>query len=81
MRAGFEQAFRGELGLERLELEGEVAKPARLERANVKLVDALRVEDVDAALGHEAQARPCLERHHQPVVAEDHALDLGLGRP
>ena len=44
-----EQAFGGELGLECLELEGQVAEAGRLERVDVELVDALRLEYVDAA--------------------------------
>ena len=71
-----EQALGREARLERLEPEREVAEPGRLERLDVELEGALRLEHVDPAVGDDAQAGLRLERRAQPVVAEPDALEL-----
>ena len=75
--AAVEQALRGQLRLERLEPQGEVAEAGRLEGVDVQLVDALRLEHVDPTMGDEPDPGARLERDHHPVVAEDHAAELG----
>jgi hypothetical protein len=45
-----EQALRREARLRLLETEGQVAEARRLDRGDIALVDALRVEDVDPAV-------------------------------
>ena len=73
---GREQPFRREPGLERLEAEGQVAEPGRLDRVDVELERALRLEQVDPAVRDDAQPRLRLERGTLPVVAEPDALEL-----
>ena len=51
-------------------------KPARLDRLDVELERALRLEQVDPAVGHDPQAGLGLERRALPVVAEPDALEL-----
>ena len=76
LRAGVEQALGAEARLERLELQGQVAEPGRLDRAHVELVDPVGVEHVDPAVGDDPQPGPRLVRRGQPVVAEPDALEL-----
>ncbi len=53
--AAVEQAFLGQLGLERLEPQGEVAEARRLEGVDVQLVDTLCLEHVHAPVRHQAE--------------------------
>ena len=76
LACGVEQAFRSEARLQRLEAQREIPEPSRLQRRDVQLVDALRIEDIDAAMRDDPQARLGLERRRQPVVAEEDAREL-----
>ena len=71
-----EQPFRGKPGLERLELQREVAEAGRLKVGDIQLVHALGIEDVDAAVSDNPQPGLRLERRCQPVVAEPDAAQL-----
>ncbi len=71
-----EQPFSGKAGLERLEPQGQVAEPGRLDRIDVELERALRLEQVDPAVGDHAQPGLRLERRVEPVIAEPDALEL-----
>ena len=55
LAGGVEQALGGQPRLERLEPEREVAEPRRLDRIDVELQRALRLEQVDPAVGDDAQ--------------------------
>ena len=74
---GVEEAFRREASLERLEAQGQVAHAGRLQALHVELVGALRLEDVQPAVGDDAEAGARLEGQGQAVVSEDHAAQLG----
>ena len=71
-----EQALRGEPGLERLEPQGQVAEPRRLDRLDVELERSLRLEQVDPSVCHDAQAGLRLERRADALIAEPDALQL-----
>ncbi len=76
LRAASKRPSRRQLRLERLEPEGEVAEPGRLDRRDVELVDALGIEHVDPAVGDDPEPGPRLERRGEPVVAEPDAGEL-----
>ena len=76
LRAAVEQALGGEARLERLEPQGQVAEARRLDRLDVELERALRLEQVDPAVGDDAQPGLRLERRADPLVAEPDALEL-----
>ena len=61
--------------LERLEPERQVAEARRLDRLDVELKGALRLEQVDAAMGDDPQAGLRLERGSHSLVAEPDALE------
>ena len=71
-----EQALRGEPRLERLEPQRQVAEPRRLDRLDVELERALRLEQVDPAVGDDPEPGLRLERRADAVVAEPDALEL-----
>ena len=71
-----EQALGRQARLERLEPQREVAEAGRLDRVDVELERALRLEQVDPAVGDDPQPGLRLERRAQPVVAEPDALEL-----
>ena len=73
---GVEQALGRQPRLERLEPQGQVAEAGRLDRLDVELERALRLEQVDPAVGDDAQPGLRLERRAEPVVAEPDALEL-----
>ena len=72
-----EQSLRRERGLELLEPDREVAEPRRLERLDVQLQRALRLEHVHPPVGDDLEPGLGLERRPRTVVAEPHALELG----
>ena len=71
-----EQALGRQAGLERLEPDREVAEARRLDRLDVELERALRLEHVDPAVGDDPQPGLGLERRREPLVAEPDALQL-----
>ena len=75
-RDAVEHPSAASLRLERLELEREVAETGRLDRGDVQLIHALRLEDVHAAVSDYAQPRPRFERGRDAVVAEEDAGEL-----
>ena len=77
LRRWVEEALGGEPGLDGLEAQRQVADTGRLEAVDVELVGALRLEHVDPAVGHDADAGAGLQRHDHAIVAEDHAAQLG----
>ena len=76
LAGGLEQALGRQPRLERLEAQGQVAEARRLDRLDVELERALRLEQVDPAVGDDPQPGLRLERRAQPVVAEPDALEL-----
>ena len=76
LRAVVEQPLGRQPRLQRLEAQGQVAEPRRLDRFDVELERALRLEQVDPAVGDDPQPGLRLERRAQPVVAEPDALEL-----
>ena len=70
-----EQALLGQLRLERLEPERQVAEARRLDRLDVELERALRLEQVDPAVDDDPEAGLGLERRADPLVAEPDALE------
>ena len=76
LRARVEQPLGREPRLQSLEPKGQVAETGGLDRLDVQLQRALRLEDVDPAVGDDPKPGLGLERGPQPVVAEPHALEL-----
>jgi hypothetical protein len=70
-----EQAFLGELRLERLESERQIAEARRLDGLDVELEGALRLEQVDPPVNDDPEAGLGLERRSHPLVAEPDALE------
>ena len=64
-----------ELRLERLEAQREVAEPGRLDRLDVELERALRLEEVDPAVDDDPEPGLRLERRSDALVAEPDALE------
>ena len=62
--------------LERLEAQRQVAEPGRLDRVDVELERALRLVQVDPAVGDDPEPGLGLERRADAVVAEPDALEL-----
>ena len=63
-----------ELRLERLEPQRQVAEAGRLDRLDVELERALRLEEVDPAVDDDPQAGLGLEGRADALVAEPDAL-------
>ncbi len=76
LRAVSNRPSAASLALSASNLQRQVAEPGRLERGHVQLVDALRLEHVDATVDDDSQPRPRLERRTQSVVAEEDAGEL-----
>ena len=76
-----EQALGGQAGLELLEPEREVAEPGRLERLDVQLERALRLEQVDPAVGDDAQPGLGLERRAERGRRGTRRTGAGCARP
>ena len=70
-----EQALLGELRLQRLEPERQVAEPGRLDRLDVELERALLLEEVDPAVDDDPEPGLRLERRADALVAEPDALE------
>ena len=81
LRLGLEEPLGREPRLERLEAQRELADADRLDRVDVELVRALRLEDVDAAVGDEPDARPRLERASRGGRRGRSCSAAGRGRP
>ena len=71
-----EQPFGRESRLQRLEAQGQVAETRRLDRFDVQLQRALRLEQVDPAVGDDPEPGLGLERRPHPLVTEPDALEL-----
>ena len=67
--------------LERLEPERQVAEARRLDRLDVELERALRLEQVDPAVGDDPEPGLGLERGPHALVAEPDALERRCARP
>ena len=78
---GIEQALGREPRLELLEAEGEVAEPRRLQRLDVELERALRLEHVDPAVGDDAQPGLRLERRTAAGRRGTRRTGAGCARP
>ena len=75
LAGGVEQALLRQPRLQRLESERQVTEARRLDRLDVELQRALRLEQVDPAVGDDPEARLGLERRPHPLVAEPDALE------
>ena len=76
-----EQALGGQPRLERLEAQRQVAEPRRLDRLDVELERALRLEQVDPAVGDDPQPGLRLERGADADRRGTRRTGAGCARP
>ena len=76
LAGSLEQPLGRQPRLQGLETQGQIAEARGLDRLDVQLQRALRLEEVDPAVGHHPQAGLRLERGADALVAEPDALEL-----
>ena len=76
-----EQALGREPRLQLLEAEREVPHPGGLDRLDVELERALRLEQVDPAVGHDPQTRPAPRRPSGAGRRGTRRTGAGCARP